>query len=187
MYFIKKYSYSLFFLLIHINLNSYNQYNLTKAGLTNGFSEVKDFFNGLNSLLAGFSSFSNMIGFSTIILFLVILLLSTGLSAIGIPRGKISFLFSLIIADILWIFWKESFNPDSLSYLIPVIRSSIIILIPFIITILIQRFFPSLSGKIYNFIKNLFKKKKSMEKEDLLLLSKELNVRRKNQVVIGDF
>jgi hypothetical protein len=118
------------------------------TGIISTLREIKDFISGINSFISSIVSVTKLIGFTTFVLFLFILLLSSGLSAVGIPRGRTSFIVSLLIADSIWIMWFRSFNPDSYDFLAQLGRANLIILLPVIFFAFAAWIFPLLKGKI---------------------------------------
>jgi hypothetical protein len=66
---------------------------------------VKDF----SALLYSAAAFvTKLLGFSAILLFIAVLVTSSGLVAVGIPAGKFPFLISLAFWDTMWILWTVS-------------------------------------------------------------------------------
>ncbi len=144
------------------------------SGISSTLSEIKNFLSGINSFISSMLSITKLIGFSTFVLFFFILLLSSGLSAIGIPRGKTSFLVSLLIADSLWIIWSRSFNPHSYDYLTHVGRTNLTILLPVISLAFAAWIFPLLFGKLKGKIRLPgFRKRKGYSGSETAKLSEE--------------
>ncbi len=144
------------------------------AGLSSTLNEIKDFLTGINSFISSIVSLSKLIGFSTFILFLFIMLLSSGLSAIGIPRGKVSFTLSLLIADSIWIMWSRSFNPGSYDFLLRIGRANLIILLPVIFVAFTAWIFPPLLNKLKRKIRRSgFRKGKGFSGTETVKLSEE--------------
>jgi hypothetical protein len=138
---------TVFVLLTFFGGESGNQ-DILFAGISSTLGEIKDFISGINSFISNIVSISKLIGFSTFLLFLFILLLSSGLSAIGIPRGRTSFIVSLLIADSIWIMWARSINPGSYDFLTRVGRANLIILLPVILAAFAAWIFPLLFRKL---------------------------------------
>ncbi len=144
------------------------------SGISSTLSEIKDFLSGINSFINSMVSLSKLIGFSTFLLFIFIMLLSSGLSAIGIPRGKVSFTLSLLVADSIWIMWSRSFNPGSYDFLARVGRANLIILLPVILFAFSAWIFPPLFKKMKRKIKSSgFRKGKGFSGSETMKLSKE--------------
>ena len=106
------------------------------AGIVSSLSETKDSIEGLvrfiDTVAAALKTIADMIGFKAVLLFLAILVISGGLTFIGIPRGKTSFFISLIIADLTWLAFEKSLNPQTYGFLITMLHTNVIVLIPFI-------------------------------------------------------
>lgn len=113
------------------------------AGL---FSDTKDAMDGLkrfiDSLSAVTAGISQIVGIRVIILFLAVLLLSAGLSSIGLPRGRASFFVSLFIADFFWFLWKRSFSPESLDFIASMVEPNLVLLLPFLLALIFKKFIP---------------------------------------------
>jgi hypothetical protein len=143
------------------------------AGLTeiqSTFNEIKDFFSGIKSFFEKIASFTSFIGFGTFVLLLVVFIFSSGLSAIGIPRGRTAFFISLALADSLWILWKESFAHQSPAYLLPLFRANAILLIPYMGTLVAKKLFPLFMMRL----KKLFIRKRKISCDLLLHLTEEI-------------
>ncbi len=132
------------------------------ADISDTLRELTDVMQGIHNVLSGFSFISDTIGFGTIVLFIVVIILSAGYSALGMARGKASFLSSLVTADALWIFWKISFNIPPSDYLFSIARANLIVLCPLIIVAIISRAAPRLRKKINLSLSNHMDNKKTM-------------------------
>jgi len=176
MHYIKKYSSSLLLLLYILNLFTEKSSSITIAGITSSFDDIKNFISGINTIISGISDIAGTLGFSTIILFMGILIISAGLSAIGIPRGKISFIISLLAADFLWIFFKKSFNPESISYMVPVIKSNVIIILPLLTIFIIKKLNPKIFRPLFDTARDLFRRDSAVDRKEILVHSRDLSV-----------
>ncbi len=130
------------------------------TGFAGSLKELSDVIQGINSFLSGVTFISQTIGFGAILLFIAVLLFSIGFSAMGVPRGKASFLSSLITADVIWAAWKVSFNTPLSDYLGTMVRSNLIVLCPLIIAAVISRLFPASARKTGTALSSLIKRKK---------------------------
>jgi hypothetical protein len=160
--------------------------NVLQSGFTSAVEEaanaIKGFGRFIDSLRSMIDVISTVISLEVLLLFIAAALIGFGLSFLGIPKGKFSFLCSIIIADIFWYIWSKSFNPefsDLISRIFVIIKTNIIILIPFLIVCLFQN--PFLSKKVipkfFSFVKSVFRKKTSgsIDIKDLARISDELN------------
>ena len=146
------------------------------SDISESLQEISDILKGIQSFIASLSSISilsNMIGLETILLFVSVVLLSTGFSALGVPKGKFSFLISLVTADGLWILWKVSMNAGFPGYFIPIIKSNLIVLSPFLIVTILGTMFPLLWTRFKRAIVSLFSRKRTMDRKKLLALFDE--------------
>lgn len=142
--------------------------------ITSTLNEIKEFISGINNFINSIVSISKLIGFSTFILFIFILLLSSGFSAIGIPRGRNSFILSLIIADSIWIVWARSFNPKSYDFLTGVGRANLVIILPVLSVAFAAWIFPLLFRKLRGKISLPgFRKRKGYSGSETAKLSEE--------------
>ncbi|PKL39835.1 MAG: hypothetical protein CVV44_06335 [Spirochaetae bacterium HGW-Spirochaetae-1] len=141
---------ALLFLLFLVFISCGDGPSFFKPAVPSVIRDIQDLITGINTFISRVSTVTGLVGFQTILLFISVLIISSGLSAIGLPKGKTVFLLSLAMADTLWILWKDSFNPESLSYLVPVLRANLILLIPLITYILLKAFVPFLFPQIRN-------------------------------------
>ncbi|MCP4130998.1 MAG: hypothetical protein GY754_08465 [bacterium] len=128
----------------------------TLEGIGETLDDIKNTFTGIKNFFSRIAIVLGEIGLSTFVLFLAVLIFSSGLSAIGLSQGRQSFFVSLLVADLIWIYWKESFNPESLAYFGSIIKSNLMILIPVTVILVLQRGLPAL----YDTIRRQFKKSK---------------------------
>jgi len=143
---------TLFTLGLFLTLFSEGNNIIINAGVTDIIKDVHRFMEGWNTFFTRLSAVTSLVGFKTVLLFLAVLVISSGLSAIGIPRGKFSFFSALFIIDMVWIAFKDSFNPGTLDYLGPIIRANLTLSIPVLllygVRLLIARLWPRLKGRI---------------------------------------
>lgn len=147
------------------------------ADISDTLRELNDVMQGMHNVISGFSFISDTIGFGTILLLIAVIVLSAGYSALGMARGKASFLSSLATADALWIFWKVSFNTPPSEYLFSIVRANLIVLSPLIIVAIVSRAAPRLRQKINVSLGSLMKNKKSMEASEAAALFEEFRER----------
>ncbi len=138
---------------------------ITLAGLADTVQEMKALVEGISAFMDHFSAFTGFVGAGTIFLLITVLFLSAGFTAVGIPKGKTSFLVSLFTADLLWVLWKLSFKPVNYDFVGGMVRSNLILLLPMIAVIFIGRYFPRILPAAANGIKRVFNGKASSRKE----------------------
>ncbi|MBP7738871.1 MAG: hypothetical protein KA369_23070 [Spirochaetes bacterium] len=158
------------------------------ADISDTLRELTDVMQGIHNVISGFTFISDTIGFGTILLFIAVIVLSAGYSALGMPRGKASFFSSLATADALWIFWKASFSTPPSEYLFSVVRANLIVLCPLIIAAIVSWAAPSLQKKISSRMSSLFRKNKSMGPSEAAALIDEYQERgaRLNRAFLDD-
>lgn len=100
------------------------------AGIMGSIEEIGVIFTGIQAFASRIIDFTSAIGIATIVLFLAVLVLSSGLTMLGVPRGRASFLMSLLIADGVWFAWSQSFHPGSAAFLPGLMKSNILLLSP---------------------------------------------------------
>lgn len=137
----------------------YNQIKL--SGISSTIDNTKDLIEGLNRFIKTIKlvtqRISNIVGFKAVFLFIIVLFFGAGLSYLGIPRGKASFLSSLILADLIWFTWEKSFNPETYSYIFPILKTNLILLIPLFFIYLLNRFAPIISVRIIHRVLSVIK------------------------------
>jgi hypothetical protein len=158
------------------------------ADITDTLRELADVMQGIHNVISGFSFISDTIGFGTILLLIAVLVLSAGYSALGMTRGKATFLSALATADALWIFWKVSFNTPPAEYLFSIVRANLIVLCPVIIAAIISRTAPSLLKRISVRVSSIIHNKKTMGAPEAAALFDEYQERgaRLNRAFLDD-
>jgi len=158
------------------------------ADISDTLRELNDVMQGIHNVISGFSFISDTIGFGTILLLIAVIVLSAGYSALGMARGKASFISSLATADALWIFWKVSFNTPTSEYLFSIVRANLIVLCPLIIVAIVSRAAPSLLKRICVRVSSLFRKNKTMGPSEAAALFNEYQERgaRLNRAFLDD-
>lgn len=114
-------------------LSAVIQDNIIGAGVSDTVKEIHRFIEGWNTFFSRLSAVTSLLGFKTLMLFLAVLIISSGLAAIGIPRGKVSFLAALLLCNLVWIAFKDSFNPGNIAYLGPILRANLTLCMPLIL------------------------------------------------------
>ena len=125
------------------------------CGIVSELNEIKDFFQSFTDFISTILSIIGIAGFQTLVLLFIVMVLSSGFAALGIPRGKVSFFISLTAADIFWIIWESSFKDLSLTFLLRFCRANIILLSPYIIISIIRWKFPAAGRRIRAFMRNV--------------------------------
>ena len=146
------------------------------SDLSESLREISDILKGLRSFIESLSSISivsNIIGLETFLLFVSVVVLSIVFSALGVPKGRFSFLLSLVTADSLWILWKASMKAGFPGYLIPIIKSNLVVLSPFLIVTILGAAFPLLWTKSKRALSSLIRTKRTMDRKKLLALYDE--------------
>lgn len=144
------------------------------AGFGETLDELKNTMEGISNFLSRIRTITSIAGFSTIVLFLFVLFFSAGLTALGIPRGSASLLFSLLVADFFWVLWETSFHQFTPAFMLRMAKANGIILFPLMSLLMIKRFAPVLARKLRRWIRSL-RKKKTMTGKEALALVEELH------------
>ncbi|OHD63932.1 MAG: hypothetical protein A2176_14985 [Spirochaetes bacterium RBG_13_51_14] len=155
--------------------------------MTETFREISDFLQGIHSFLSGIAFISETIGFSTIVLIVTVIVFSTGISAVGVPRGTASFLASLAAANTLWILWKMSFKAPPVDY-IPMIKSNLIVLTPLVAAVLTPKLIRLVPRGIRHKLSSLTRRKGMLDARLLQELYREYqaNSARLNSSILAD-
>jgi len=138
------------------------------ANMKETYKSIEEFVDGINSFAGKVKSVTGMIGFKPIMLLIIIFFLSSGLSAIGVPRGIASFFISLAMVNTIWIMWKMSFVDTQIGEYLTIIKTNLILLFPFILIFSIKSGWPFIK-------KSLQKMKARLTGEELQLKRKEIN------------
>jgi hypothetical protein len=117
----------------------------TRAGLGDTLSEIKDGVQGtikfIDNLSSLFASVAGFVGLVPIMVFLCVMLISGAYSLFGMPKGKTLFFVSLATVDFIWILGARSFEARAFSSWV-LIKTNLIILIPFIIVSFLKLMVP---------------------------------------------
>jgi hypothetical protein len=143
------------------------------TGIIKGFGR---FFDSIKSII---NIISAVIGIEVILLLIAASIISGGLSLLGIPKGKFSFFCSLLIADLFWVLWAKSFNPDSFDFfgkILSILKTNLILIIPFIIIYFFRSpvMTKKIKPKVKAGIKSLFRKKTAINKSMLIKMNEKL-------------
>lgn len=118
------------------------------SGIADTLRNAKEAITGLARFVEHIThiadTISGIIGIQVLLLLIVISIIASGLAAVGIPRGKISFFFSLVLADFLWILWSVSFSPGSYAFIYSIAKTNLILLSPYILILIIKRYWPNI-------------------------------------------
>ncbi len=157
------------------------------SGIASGMEEAAAAIKGFGRLLDSFKSIidiiSNIVSPEVLLLFIAASLIGLGLSFLGVPKGGVSFLCSLLIADLFWFIWVKSFNPgfpDVITKLLLIIKINLVIIIPFIAVYFLKSgvFTGKILPGILSFFKSIFKRKRSPDlfnKKEIASITTELN------------
>lgn len=104
--------------------------------------DTKKTVNSISIFFKKIGSFIDLIGSSTLLLFISVIFLSSGFSSIGVPKGIAAFLLSLLTADAVWILWEMSFSRGAAEILPGLIKSNLIIFAPLLSIWIIRYFWP---------------------------------------------
>jgi len=138
------------------------------ANMKETYKSMEEFIDGINSFAGKVKSVTGMIGFKPIALLIIVAFLSSGLSAIGVPSGMLSFFISLALVNTIWIMWKMSFVDTQVGEYLSIIKTNLILLFPFILIFSIKSGWPFIT-------KSLKKMKARLTGEELKLQRKEIN------------
>ena len=132
------------------------------------YKSMEEFIGGVNSFADKVKSVTGMVGFKPIMLLIIVIFLSSGLSSIGVPRGMLSFFISLAFVNTIWIMWKMSFTDTQAAEYLSIIKTNLILLFPLILIFSIKSGWPFIK-------KSLQKMKARLTGEELQLQRKEIN------------
>lgn len=122
--------------------------------LKESVNETREFFASVNRFItivtAPVKKISSLLGGTTLILLFSVLIISSGLGAVGIPRGRITFFTALLIADSLWLAWGSSINSNIIIYLLKIAKTNMIILSPLLLYLILKKFSPGFLSIIKN-------------------------------------
>ncbi len=117
------------------------------------YNHIKTTFEGLSRFLDSIYSFisaiSSFLGYRAIALFFAIAFTSAGLSAIGFPKGRLSFFISMIIINLLWFTWNRSFEIDYIYTLSTMLKTNGIIVFPYILFLIIKHYNDAIKKYLY--------------------------------------
>jgi hypothetical protein len=130
---------------------------------------VTRFFTAISRVISKVTSFT---GWRVFALLFGVILISSVLTFIGIPRGGLSFIVSLAIADWIWVLWGKSITPDAPFNYAAVLKANAVLLLPFFAVLLLKKnlvpFGRKVGAGISTVVRIPFMKKKIVSKELLL-------------------
>jgi len=144
------------------------KYNAAKEipeNMKKTYKSIEEFMDGVNSFVGKVQRVTDMIGFKPIALLIIVFFLSSGLSSVGVPKGKASFLTALALTDMIWLAWKMSFSDTQSAEYFSIVKANLILLSPFILIFSIKEGRPFIA--------------KSLKKMKVRLLGEELKLRRR--------
>ncbi len=144
------------------------------ADFAESLSEIEKVMNSINSVFTAvtqtFSAINSLFGIEVILLLLAVIVFSSGLSSVGMPKGKLAFFTSLLLADFFWVIWITAQKPESGIFVLKIIKTNLILLSPYLLILSIKTIFPIIKQNIYRKIYV----KKGMKKDALLRYSEEI-------------
>ena len=118
------------------------------SGITDTLRNIKEAIIGVYRFVEHLAyiadTISSIVGIQVIILLIGISIIASGLAAFGIPRGKLSFFLSLILADFFWVLWSISFSPGSYDFIYSMAKTNLVILSPYILILVIKKYWPGI-------------------------------------------
>lgn len=126
-------------------------------------AEMKSMYQGISTFIESLRKITGYAGFGTVVFLLAVLMVSSGLAALGLPRGLIPFGFSLLIVSSVWWLWNSSFDPQGSGISSSMIKANLIALVPVLLFFALSRGLPLLWKVLQKYINPV-----KMKKEDLL-------------------
>ena len=167
-------------------INSSKHGIIILSGLTSTIEETSEIIKGLGRFFDSVTTIINFISAfidpGALILLIIVALLSTGLSFLGIQKGRFSFFVSLFIADMFWFTWIKSFyqSNELTNKIFILVKSNILLILPFVAIYFFktQTFSKKLKPKIISILKSPFSKKKplSFNEDDIIRITENLNL-----------
>lgn len=117
------------------------------AGISEALSGIKSTLSGIAAFVSRISDIASFVGFRTILLLIGVIIISSGLSSTGIAKGRPAFFLALAITDAVCIIWMSSFSgfgESPLKELLPLLKSNLYIMLPFLGLWLLKRLVPLL-------------------------------------------
>ena len=162
-------------------IDSSNHHNIRYTGIASAFDDASEAYAGLGRFFGTIKSamdpITGILGIKIIILFLGALFIGTGLAFLGLPKGRASFLTSLVIANFIWFTWVKSFNPEEFNYtdqFLSMLKADLILLHPFIFIFILKRI-PFFSQKVIPRVRTLiiraFVNKRALNNKEILSMS----------------
>ncbi|MFW5860605.1 MAG: hypothetical protein ACOCWZ_00025 [Spirochaetota bacterium] len=121
---------------------------ISLCGFTDTLRDIKDAISGFSHFIQQITriveTISDIVGIQVLLLLFFVSIIASGLAAIGVPRGKMSFFLSLILNDCLWVLWNTSFHPHSYAFIYDIARTNLILLSPYLLLLLVRRYWPDI-------------------------------------------
>lgn len=131
-------------------------FGIVGCGITESISEI---LNTIRGIAAGIQAISNAITFissflslSIVFILLILFAISSGLSSIGIAKGKLNFFLSLFLTDFFWFLWSYGYYLGNFSFLFPMLKINLIILSPLISIYLLKKYAPIIYYRMLRFL-----------------------------------
>jgi hypothetical protein len=116
------------------------------AGIGDTLNEINETIKGISLFIKTIYSITSAVGFTTIMFFIAVLLFSSGISSLGIPRGAASLILSLILIDGIWVIWNMSMVGNIIISQ-KMVYSNAIITVPLILYYIIRILIPAIIRK----------------------------------------
>ncbi|MBN1501648.1 MAG: hypothetical protein JW982_15930 [Spirochaetes bacterium] len=151
---------------------------LFSASIFASFSEsLDDLEKVVTSITAVFQSISmtfkainSLFGIEVLLLLLAVILFSSGLSAVGVPKGKLAFFSALAAADFFWLVWLIAQKSGSYLFIFKVLKTNLILLSPYLLVLTVKTIWPV----ILHHVRRRLYSKRGMKKEQLMKFSTEI-------------
>ena len=149
------------------------------------YKSIEEFIDGINSYVSKIQRVANTIGFKPIMLLIIVFFLSSGLSSVGVPKGKASFLTALALTNTIWIAWKISFDNTQFDEYLSILKANLILLSPFILIFSIKSGWPFMAKSLKRMKVKLMGEELKAKRREINSLSRlllEENIKLHNQI-----
>jgi uncharacterized protein YoxC len=149
------------------------------------YKSIEEFIDGVNNFVGKIQRVISMTGFKPIAFLIIVIFLSSGLSAIGVPRGMLSFFISLALVNTIWIIWKMSFGNTQMGEYLSIIKTNLILLFPFMLIFSIKSGWPFITKSLKNMKARLTGEELKLKRKEINSLSRlllEENMKLHNQI-----
>ncbi|MCX7679436.1 MAG: hypothetical protein N2316_09480 [Spirochaetes bacterium] len=155
------------------------------AAIRDGVADIKRFVESIvrffETVWHVISFIGSLLGTKLVLLLVGVMIVSGLLSTIGIPRGKFSFVISLLIVNSIWVIGKKSFGLIDFSFIVDVAVANLILLFPFVAVQLWKKYFPLLKIKFVRIYARLKKQ------DAVLTIEKALNYFQQYKKIQNEF